>query len=124
MKKIKSIVPLLPAQQFMLSASLKEESDLYVQQLLFEVNGFEEIEVGRALNKLIDSYECFRSLILHEGLKQPVFVCKDDVRPDFKSHVISVSNINDFIFEIRKQRFDFQKEPCLRFDWINWENKK
>ena len=88
MKNIKSIVPLLPAQQLMLTATLKNSSDLYVQQLLFEVNGYSENEVSNALTKLIDCYECFRSLILFEGLKQPVLVCKDDIRPAFVSHLI------------------------------------
>lgn len=124
MKNIKSIVPLLPAQQLMLSASLKDESDLYIQQLLFKVNGFEEIEVTKALNKLIDGYECFRSLILYEGLKQPVWVSKDNVRPSIKSHSVNKSFLPEFIYEIRKKGFDFQKEPCLRFDWINSENKQ
>lgn len=124
MKNIKSIVTLLPAQQLMLTATLKNSSDLYVQQLLFEVNGYSEIEVSNALTKLIDSYECFRSLILFEGLKQPVLVCKDDIRPTFLSHSITESEIQKRIHEIREKGFDFQKEPCLRFDWIKADEKQ
>jgi non-ribosomal peptide synthetase component F/surfactin synthase thioesterase subunit/acyl carrier protein len=124
MKNIKSIVPLLPAQQLILTATLKNSADLYVQQLLFEVSGFSENEVSNALTKLIDSYECFRSLILFEGLKQPVMVCKDDIRPKFVSHSFSESEIQQRIDEIREIGFDFQKEPCLRFDWIKTIEKK
>ena len=42
---ILSIVPLLPAQQFMLSASLKGKPSEYIQQLVFEVRdtNFEKI---------------------------------------------------------------------------------
>ena len=123
MKNIKSIVPLLPAQQMMLTATLKAETATYVQQLLFEVNGYSEIEVSNALNKLIDSYECFRSLILYEGLKQPVWVSKDDVRPSIKTHSVNKSFLPECIDEIRKHGFNFQKESCIRFDWIESDNK-
>lgn len=123
MKNIKSIVPLLPAQQLMLSATLKDKTELYIQQLLFEVKGYSHLEISKALDKLIDSYECFRSLILYEGLKQPVWVSKDDVRPTFNLHEINSINLSEFIEEIRTKRFNFQQEACIRFDWIESEQK-
>jgi non-ribosomal peptide synthetase component F len=123
MKNINSIVPLLPAQQLMLSATLKDKKELYVQQLLFEVNGYSKIEIEKALDKLIDSYECFRSLILYEGLKQAVWVSKDDVRPPFNSNQINFSELFEVIHVIRMKGFNFQKEPCIRFDWITAQEK-
>jgi non-ribosomal peptide synthetase component F/surfactin synthase thioesterase subunit len=123
MKNIKSIVPLLPAQQLMLSATLKEKIELYVQQLLFEVKGYSHFEISKALDKLIDSYECFRSLILYEGLKQPVWVSKDDVRPTFNLHKINSCQMFEFIDVIRTKGFNFQQEACIRFDWIETEEK-
>ncbi len=123
MKNIKSIVPLLPAQQLMLSATLIDKKELYIQQLLFEVKGYSLPEILRALDKLIDSYECFRSFILYEGLKQPVWVSKDDVRPLFNEHNIVTDELFDFIDGIRILGFDFQKEACIRFDWIKTVDK-
>lgn len=124
MKDIKSIVPLLPVQQQMLTATLKNGQDLYVQQLLFEISNYSENQVSTAINKLVETYECLRSLILFEGLKQPVLVCKNDVYPKFDTHTIEENYIDTFINEIKTKGFDFQKEPCLRFDWINSNNKK
>jgi bacitracin synthase 3 len=124
MKDIKSIVPLLPVQQQMLTATLKNGQDLYVQQLLFEISNYSENQVSTAINKLVETYECLRSLILFEGLKQPVLICKNDVYPKFDTHTIEENYIDTFINEIKTKGFDFQKEPCLRFDWINSNNKK
>ena len=124
MNKIKSIVPLLPAQQFMLAATLKSESDIYVQQLLFEVNKHSQIDVFIALERLIQIYECFRSVILFEGLKQPVWVSKGDVKPSVLIHRIENSSLHQFINEIRIKGFNFQQEPPIRFDWLETETKK
>ena len=107
----------------MLSATLIDKKELYIQQLLFEVKGYSLPEILRALDKLIDSYECFRSLILYEGLKQPVWVSKDDVRPLFNEHNIVTDELFDFIDGIRILGFDFQKEACIRFDWIKTVDK-
>ena len=124
MKNIRSIVPLLPAQQWMLTATLKSTPDTYVQQLLFEVNEHTLPEIRQAIDKLVRSYECFRSLILFEGLKQPVWVCGEETKPTLLSHQVTESSIYRLIGKIRAQGFDFQKQPCLRFDWIVTENKK
>ena len=123
MKNIRSIVPLLPAQQLMLAASIKNERETYIQQLLFEVNGHSYDEVFIAIEKLIQGYECFRSIILYEGLKQPVWVCKDDIKPSFIKHSKTTSELHQFIDSIRVKGFDFQSEPCLRFDWVETETK-
>jgi non-ribosomal peptide synthetase component F/thioesterase domain-containing protein/acyl carrier protein len=123
MKNIRSIVPLLPAQQLMLAASIKNERETYIQQLLFEVNGHSYDDIFIAIEKLIQGYECFRSIILYEGLKQPVWVCKDDIKPFFIKHSKTISELHQFIDSIRVKGFDFQSEPCLRFDWIETENK-
>ena len=123
MKNIRSIVPLLPAQQLMLAASIKNERETYIQQLLFEVNGHSYDEIFIAIEKLIQGYECFRSIILYEGLKQPVWVCKDDIKPSFIKHSKTTSELHQFIDSIRVKGFDFQSEPCLRFDWVETETK-
>lgn len=124
MNNIKSIVPLLPAQQFMLAATLKSESDIYVQQLLFEVNNHSQIDVFTSIERLIQIYECFRSVILFEGLKQPVWVSKGDVKPSVLIHRIENSSLHQFINEIRMKGFNFQQEPPIRFDWLETETKK
>ena len=118
MKNVRSIVPLLPAQQLMLTATLKGASETYIQQLLFEVKGHSFTEVNNALEKLVQVYECFRSLLLFEGLKQPVWVCREEIKPSFIRHEIEEKSLYGLIGEIRSAGFDFQKEPCLRFDWI------
>jgi non-ribosomal peptide synthetase component F/surfactin synthase thioesterase subunit/acyl carrier protein len=123
MKNIKSIVPLLPAQQMMLSATLKDKPELYVQQLLFEVKGYGLAEISTALDKLIDSYECFRSLILYEGLKQAVWVSKDEVKPIIKEHKLLGSDLTGLTQGIRIKGFNFQQEACIRFDWIETTDK-
>ena len=40
------------------------------------------------------------------------------------SHLIAESEIQQRIDEIREIGFDFQKEPCLRFDWIKTSEKQ
>jgi len=123
MKNIKSIVPLLPAQQLMLAATLKNSSETYVQQLLFEVKNYDLSEILDAVNKLVSVYECFRSVILYEGLKQPVFVCNEELKPSFRQHVTSHKTLLDFITHFASKGFDFQNEPSLRFDWIKTEER-
>lgn len=123
MKNIRSIVPLLPAQQLMLAASIKSERQTYIQQLLFEVNGHSYNEIYSAIEKLVQCYECFRSIILYEGLKQPVWVCKDEIKPKFEKQSIELIKLHKFIDSIRVKGFDFQNEPCIRFDWIESETK-
>ena len=100
MKNIRSIVPLLPAQQLMLAASIKNECETYIQQLLFEVNGHSYDEIFIAIEKLIQGYECFRSIILYEGLKQPVWVCKDDIKPSFIIHSKTISELQEWLEEV------------------------
>ena len=116
MKNIQSIVPLLPAQQFMLTASLKKSSDIYVQQLVFKINKYSWEEINVAIKKLVDSYQLLRSIILYEGLKQAVWVCSETTYPSILKHRCDIENFNEFYNTFRKQGFSFDKEPCIRFD--------
>ncbi len=113
---IQSIVPLMPAQQFMLSASLKSSSDTYVQQLVFEIKSRSWEEICKAIEKLIQQYECFRSVILYEGLRVPVWVSAREIHPPISLHRISSDKLFLETTNIRKKGFAFQSEPCLRFD--------
>jgi len=122
MKNIQSIVPLLPAQQFMLTASLKKSSDIYVQQLVFKINKYSWQEINEAIKKLVDSYQLLRSIILYEGLKQAVWVCSETTYPSILKHRCDIENFNEFYKTFRKQGFSFDKEPCIRFDWVEVEN--
>ena len=116
---IQSIVPLLPSQQFILTSSLNSDSDTYVQQLSFKVKKYSWQEIEAALTKLIDEYECFRSVILYEGLKQPVFVSTKNIFPKIDRQNINFQDFNAIKLKLRKTSFDFQKEPCIRFDWFD-----
>ena len=116
---IQSIVPLLPSQQFILTSSLNSDSDTYVQQLSFKVKKYSWPEIEAALTKLIDEYECFRSVILYEGLKQPVFVSTKNIFPKIDRQRINFQDFNAIKLKLRKTSFDFQKEPCIRFDWFD-----
>ena len=125
MKKedIQSIVPLLPSQQFILTSSLNNDSDTYVQQLCFKVKKYSWLEIQAALVKLIDEYECFRSVILYEGLQQPVFVSAKKIFPKIDHQLIKLTDLDKLKLKLRKTSFDFQKEPCIRFDWFDCEEE-
>lgn len=114
----RSIVPLLPAQQMMLAATLKRDPGTYVQQLAFQVNGTDWAAIQTALTKLIGAYEGFRSVVLHEGLKQAVWVCSESTYPTIKTHTASDGTETELLQGIRQMGFVIQKEPCIRFDWI------
>ena len=118
-KDIQSIVPLLPSQQFILTSSLNSDSDTYVQQLSFRVKKYSWLEIEAALTKLVEEYECFRSVILYEGLNQPVFVSAKKIFPKIDCHSINFQDFNEIKLKLRKKSFDFQKEPCVRFDWFD-----
>ncbi len=107
---IQSIVPLLPSQQFILTSSLNSDSDTYVQQLSFKVKKYSWPEIEAALTKLIDEYECFRSVILYEGLKQPVFVSTKNIFPKIDRQRINFQDFNAIKLKLRKTSFDFQEE--------------
>jgi len=114
----RSIVPLLPAQQMMLAATIKSDPDTYVQQLAFQVHGQDWSVIHNALKKLIGAYEGFRSVVLHEGLKQPVWVCSESTYPKIAEHTCSDEDLPELLNRIRRTGFDIQKEPCIRFDWV------
>jgi len=120
MKKedILSIVPLLPAQQFMLSATLKGQPSTYVQQIMFKVREVDHHAVALALDKLANAYECLKSVVLHEGLRQPVLVSSKSIQPRFVKHRITQKEVQGLSESIRLAGFHFAKDPCARFDWI------
>ncbi len=123
MKKedILSIVPLLPAQQFILTASLRDGQQTYVQQLFFEVRNFDGNALQSALNKLTLSYECLQSIILHEGLKQAVWVSLKNMHPEFNFQQIAHDHLDGFCDERLNKGFQFDKEVAMRLDWIETE---
>jgi fengycin family lipopeptide synthetase D len=120
---ILSIVPLLPAQQFMLSASLKGKPSEYIQQLVFEVRDTNFEKISRGISSLVDTYECLRAHILHEGLKQAVWVSLKHSKPQINAYQCTESAIKQHILSIRNKGFDLQKEPGLRFDWFETPTK-
>jgi hypothetical protein len=68
-ENIEAIVPLLPTQQFILAVSLKLGHSTYVQQLVFEVENYNHEQIKEAIDKLYQSYDCLRSIVLYKGLK-------------------------------------------------------
>ncbi len=120
----RSIVPLLPAQQYMLAATLKDAPHTYVQQLVFQVNRHHWIEVQAALTQLIGAYEGFRSVVLHEGLKQPVWVSNANTYPAVEQHTCGPGEWKALARRIRTRGFNLQKEPCIRFDWVEEGGKR
>ena len=119
----RSIVPLLPAQQMMLAATIKSDPETYVQQLAFQVHGPDWSIIHAALKKLIGAYEGFRSVVLHEGLKQPVWVCSESTYPKIAEHTCSDQDLPELLNRIRRTGFVIQKEPCIRFDWVEMPSK-
>jgi non-ribosomal peptide synthetase component F/acyl carrier protein len=115
---ILSIVPLLPAQQFMLSASLKGNSSEYIQQLFFEVQNVPFDDISRTIADLVESYECLRAHVLHEGLKQAVWVTLKNAGPRVTKHQCDAHEIHSLKEVIRQQGFNLQTEAALRFDWF------
>ena len=125
MKKedILSIVPLLPAQQFMLSASVREGQKTYVQQLLFEVRNIEGKALERAVDKIVQAYECLRSIILYEGLKQAVWVSLKNMKPKFSFHQLNEIEIETFCTAQLSRGFMLDKEAAMCLDWIETDSK-
>ena len=111
MKKedILSIIPLLPAQQFMLTASIRDGQKTYVQQLVFEVRNYEGKAIETAVDKLVQSYECLRSIILFEGLKQAVWVSLKNIKPAFSYHQIKESEVEDLCKNRLEEGFALDK---------------
>lgn len=120
---ILSIIPLLPAQQFMLTASVRDGQETYVQQLVFEVRNYQGKDIEAAVDKLVQSYECFRSVILYEGLKQAVWVSLKNIKPDFNYHQINLSEFDELCKNRLKQGFTLNKEAAMKLDWIESESK-
>lgn len=125
MKKedILSIVPLLPAQQFMLSASVREGQKTYVQQLLFEVRNIEGKALEKAVEKIVQAYECLRSIILYEGLKQAVWVSLKNMKPKFSFHQLNEIEIETFCTAQLSRGFMLDKEAAMSLDWIETDSK-
>jgi non-ribosomal peptide synthetase component F/NRPS condensation-like uncharacterized protein/surfactin synthase thioesterase subunit len=118
MEDILSIVPLLPAQQYMLSASVREGQKTYVQQLLFEVQNIDGKALETAVDKIVQGYECLRSIILYEGLKQPVWVSLKNMKPRFRFHQMYENELDDFCLALLSKGFVLDKEAAMRLDWI------
>ena len=115
---ILSIVPLLPAQQYMLAASLKYGQSTYIQQLVFKVRNYDGKAIEESINKLVQNYECFRSLILFEGLKQAVWVSIKNITPNFIYHQINEAELDEFCKNRLEQGFKLDKEVAMKLDWI------
>jgi len=125
MKKedILSIIPLLPAQQFMLTASIRGDQNTYVQQLVFEVRNYERKAIETAVDKLVQNYECLRSVILFEGLKQAVFVSLNNIKPVFSYHQLKENELDDLIKNRLEKGFVLEKEAAMKLDWIESESR-
>jgi len=125
MKKedIVSIIPLLPAQQFMLTASIRDGQKTYVQQLVFEVRNYEGKAIETAVDKLVQSYECLRSIILFEGLKQAVWVSLKNIKPAFRYHQLKDIEVEDLCKNRLEEGFALDKEAPMKFDWIESESR-
>ncbi|KKE85739.1 non-ribosomal peptide synthetase, partial [Pseudoalteromonas luteoviolacea] len=79
-KNIEDIYPLGPLQAGILyTHMISEGHDLYVTPLLFKVNNQTALDdFLEGMNFLIQRHDVLRTMVLHEGLSQPVqVVCKD-----------------------------------------------
>jgi non-ribosomal peptide synthetase component F/surfactin synthase thioesterase subunit len=125
MKKedILSVIPLLPTQQFMLTASFRDGQKTYVQQLVFEVRNYERKAIETAVDKLVQSYECLRSIILFEGLKQAVFVSLNNIKPIFSYHQLKEIELEELCENRLEQGFLLDKEAAMKLDWIESESR-
>lgn len=121
-ENIEAIVPLLPTQQFILAASLKLGHSTYVQQLVFEVENYNHEQIKEAIDKLYQSYECLRSIVLYKGLKQPVWAILKKVRPHFQCHFNEVDW--NLLAKKRIEGFILEKEPPIQIDWLEVQSKR
>ena len=117
--KILTAVPLLPAQQQMLVASLKSDKKEYIQQLVFRVNSKSAAKekTTSAINRLVDRFECLNSLVLYDGLKSPMYVTVEGLKNEL-TFVQWDQSIELFIDADLNKGFSLQKEPLIRFQWI------
>ena len=117
--KILTAVPLLPAQQQMLVASLKSDKKEYIQQLVFRVNSktAAKEKTTSAINRLVDRFECLNSLVLYDGLKSPMYVTVEGLKNEL-TFVQWDQSIELFIDADLNKGFSLQKEPLIRFQWI------
>jgi len=121
--KILTAVPLLPAQQQMLVASLKGDKKEYIQQLVFRINSQNGIKekTYSAITRLIDRFECLNSLVLYDGLKSPMYLTVEGLTNELVS-VFWDQSIELFIESDLNRGFSLQKEPLIRFQWIENSN--
>jgi amino acid adenylation domain-containing protein len=121
--RIQAIYPLSPMQEGMLFHSLLDkDSSVYVQQMDFTINSHLHVDiVEKSLNMLIERYDIFRTIFLHENLQRPqqVVIKKRTTSIIYEDiSALTVMEQEKFIKSFKqkdiKRGFNLQKDVLLR----------
>ncbi|WP_392482802.1 amino acid adenylation domain-containing protein [Nostoc sp. C110] len=126
-KDIESIYPLSPTQEGMLFHTLYEpESTIYFEQFKLTVHG--NLEPGvfeRSWQLLVERHSALRTLFVWKNRKQSVQVVRKEVNLPWSnldwrmfSKQEQEIRLNSFLDSDRKQGFELDKAPLMRFSLI------
>jgi hypothetical protein len=87
------------------------------------VRNIEGKALERAVDKIVQAYECLRSIILYEGLKQAVWVSLKNMKPKFSFHQLNEIEIETFCTAQLSRGFMLDKEAAMSLDWIETDSK-
>src|SRR4030065_1614360 len=122
-KEIQDIYPLTPMQEGMLFHSLLDRfSNAYFEQIIFSINGELKIEfIEKGFNLIIKKYDIFRTIFIHEKLKEPKQLVVKERIADVYFEDISDLKENDkvkflekFKIKDREKGFDLSKDILIR----------
>jgi amino acid adenylation domain-containing protein len=126
-KDIESIYPLSPTQQGILFHTLYEpESTIYFEQFQLTLHG--NLDPGifeRAWQLLVERHSALRTLFVWKNRKQSVQVVRKEVNLPWSNldwrmflHQEQETRLNSFLDADRKQGFELDKAPLMRFALI------
>ncbi|MEH2306734.1 amino acid adenylation domain-containing protein [Nostoc sp.] len=126
-KDIESIYPLSPTQEGMLFHTLYEpESTIYFEQFQLSIHGNLEPSIfERSWQLLVERHSALRTLFVWKNRKQSVQVVRKEVNLPWSnldwrmfSKQEQEIRLNSFLDSDRKQGFELDKAPLMRFSLI------
>jgi iturin family lipopeptide synthetase B len=122
--RVQDIYPLSPMQEGMLFHSLYDKhSSAYFEQTAYRISGKPDVPlIQKSLNRLFQRHDVLRTVIVHEGMRQPLQIVLKEQQVEFYYENLQgmttarekETYIEDFKKENRRRTFDLSQDRPFR----------
>ncbi|WP_187386550.1 non-ribosomal peptide synthetase [Paenibacillus ihumii] len=130
-KELQMVLPLIPMQKGMLYHYLLDrDSNAYFEQMAFQFTGKLELPLfEESYNYILQRYDAFRTVFIHEGIDEPVQVVLKERKGSIQSaNIAHLSNtekeafIEDYMKQDREKGFDLSKDILFRISVLELDS--